>query len=41
MSDNSLQGSLAIARPVHYDDTWRWGFNINRASSTTYVPISI
>jgi LPS-assembly protein len=33
----SLQGSFASRGQFNYDDTWRWGFNINRASSTTYV----
>jgi LPS-assembly protein len=31
------QGSLAAVGKFDYDDTWRWGFNINRASSTDYV----
>jgi LPS-assembly protein len=35
--DNSPQGSLAATGAFIYDDTWRWGFTINRASSTDYV----
>jgi LPS-assembly protein len=35
--DNSPQGSIAAAGQFAYDDTWRWGFTINRASSTNYV----
>jgi LPS-assembly protein len=34
---NSPQGSLASQGQFNIDDTWRWGFNINRASSTQYV----
>jgi LPS-assembly protein len=35
--DNSPQGSFAARGQFTYDDTWRWGFDINRASSTDYV----
>jgi len=35
--DNSPQGSIATRGQFSYDDTWRWGFDINRASSTKYV----
>jgi LPS-assembly protein len=35
--DNSSQGSFASRGQFTYDDTWRWGFDINRASSTRYV----
>jgi LPS-assembly protein len=35
--DNSPQGSFASRGQFSYDDTWRWGFDINRASSTNYV----
>lgn len=35
--DNSLQATLATKGQFNYDDTWRWGFDINRASSTNYV----
>nr|WP_294530966.1 LPS assembly protein LptD [uncultured Rhodopila sp.] len=35
--DNSAQGTFASRGQFTYDDTWRWGFNINRASSSDYV----
>ncbi len=35
--DNSAQASLASTGQFAWDDTWRWGFNINRASSSDYV----
>jgi LPS-assembly protein len=35
--DNSVQGTLATKGQFSYDDTWRWGFDINRASSSDYV----
>jgi LPS-assembly protein len=35
--DNSVQGSIASSGQFSWDDTWRWGFNINRASSSDYV----
>jgi LPS-assembly protein len=35
--DRSIQGSFSSQAQFSYDDTWRWGFNINRASSTNYV----
>jgi LPS-assembly protein len=35
--DSVPQGSFMSQGQFNYDDTWRWGFNINRASSTDYV----
>jgi LPS-assembly protein len=35
--DNSPQGSFVSVGQFNYDDTWRWGFTVNRASSTDYV----
>jgi LPS-assembly protein len=35
--DDSLQASLAALGQFSYDDTWRWGFSVNRASSSNYV----
>ncbi len=35
--DNSIQGSLASSGQFSWDDTWRWGFTVNRASSSDYV----
>ncbi len=35
--NNSPQGSFSSQGQFNYDDTWRWGFNVNRASSTNYV----
>lgn len=35
--DGSPQGSFVSTGLFNYDDTWRWGFNVNRASSTDYV----
>ena len=35
--DGSPQGSFMSQGQFVYDDTWRWGFNINRASSANYV----
>ncbi len=35
--DNSVQGSIYLKGQFDYDDTWRWGFNINRASSADYT----
>ena len=35
--DKSPQGSFASIGQFSYDDTWRYGFNVNRASSTNYV----
>jgi LPS-assembly protein len=34
---NSVQGSLATRGQFAIDDTWRWGFDINRASSSLFV----
>lgn len=33
----SLQGLIAAKGQFDYNDTWRWGFDINRASSVNYV----
>jgi LPS-assembly protein len=35
--DDSVQASLAALGQFSYDDTWRWGFTVNRASSSNYV----
>jgi len=35
--ENSPQGTVFSKGQFNYDDTWRWGFNINRASSADYV----
>ena len=35
--DNSPQGSIAARGQFNINDTWRWGFDVNRASSTDYV----
>jgi LPS-assembly protein len=35
--DGGPQGSFSTRGQFAYDDTWRWGFDINRASSTDYV----
>jgi LPS-assembly protein len=35
--DRSPQGTIATKGQFAYDDTWRWGFDINRASSTDFV----
>lgn len=35
--DDSPQGSIAANGQFDFDDTWRWGFTINRASSSNYV----
>ncbi|HVC62634.1 MAG TPA: LPS assembly protein LptD [Acetobacteraceae bacterium] len=35
--DNAPQGSIATKGQFDYDDNWRWGFDINRASSSNYV----
>ena len=32
-----MQGSFAGKGQFNIDDTWRWGFDINRASSSDYV----
>jgi LPS-assembly protein len=34
---NSAQASLATRGQFAIDDTWRWGFDINRASSSLFV----
>src|SRR5580700_10693418 len=35
--ENSPQGTVFSKGQFDYDDTWRWGFNLNRASSADYV----
>ena len=35
--DGSPQGSFVTDGQFAYDDTWRWGFSVNRASSADYV----
>jgi LPS-assembly protein len=35
--DNSLQGTIYSKGQFSLNDTWRWGFNIARASSADYV----
>jgi LPS-assembly protein len=35
--DNSAQGTIATKGQFDFDDTWRWGFDINRASSSDFV----
>ncbi len=35
--DNDPQGSFAANGQFAWDDTWRWGFTVNRASSANYV----
>jgi LPS-assembly protein len=35
--DGRPQGAIATKGQFDYDDTWRWGFDINRASSSNYV----
>ncbi len=35
--DNSPQGSIYTKGQFNTNDTWRWGFNINRASSQDYI----
>ncbi len=32
-----IEGSFAAKGEFSYDDTWRYGFSVNRASSTNYV----
>ncbi len=34
---DSLQASLATRGQFSIDDTWRWGFDVNRASSSQFV----
>jgi len=36
-TDDSVQGSIVARGQFNYDETWRWGFDINRASSANYV----
>ncbi|HET8997554.1 MAG TPA: LPS assembly protein LptD [Acetobacteraceae bacterium] len=35
--ENSPQGTLSTQGQFDYNDTWRWGFDINRASSADYI----
>jgi len=35
--DNSPQGTISTKGQFNWNDTWRWGFDINRASSIDYV----
>ena len=35
--DNSPQATISAKGQFDYNDTWRWGFDINRASSADYV----
>jgi LPS-assembly protein len=35
--DRSTQGTFSSRGQFSYDDTWRYGFDINRASSSTFV----
>ena len=35
--DGTPQGSFVTDGKFAYDDTWRWGFSVNRASSADYV----
>ena len=35
--DDSAQGTISSQAEFAYDDTWRWGFTLNRATSTNYV----
>ncbi|HXT82560.1 MAG TPA: LPS assembly protein LptD [Acetobacteraceae bacterium] len=35
--DNSPQGTIVARGQFNFNDTWRWGFDINRASSSDYV----
>lgn len=35
--DNDPQGTVYLKGAFDYNDTWRWGFNIERATSADYV----
>jgi LPS-assembly protein len=35
--DDSPQGTIALKGLFNLNDTWRWGFDVNRASSTDFV----
>jgi LPS-assembly protein len=35
--DQSPQGTIALKGLFNLNDTWRWGFDLNRASSTDFV----
>jgi LPS-assembly protein len=36
-ADRSVQGSFVSRGQFNLDDTWRWGFDINRTSSSNYI----
>ena len=36
-TQDSLEGTIAATGQFDYNDTWRWGFDLNRASSSDYV----
>ncbi len=36
-ADNAVQGAIATRGQFSINDTWRWGFDINRASSIRYL----
>ncbi|HUB11724.1 MAG TPA: LPS assembly protein LptD [Acetobacteraceae bacterium] len=36
-TQDSLEGTIATKGQFDYNDTWRWGFDINRASSSDFV----
>ncbi|MBV8914646.1 MAG: LPS-assembly protein LptD [Acetobacteraceae bacterium] len=36
-SEGKLQGAIFAKGQFAYDDTWRYGFDVNRASSATYL----
>ena len=35
--DKAVQGTIVARGQFSYDNTWRWGFDINRASSLAYL----
>ncbi len=35
--DRSPQGTISTKGQFSYDDTWRWGFDVNRGSSADYI----
>lgn len=36
-TDNSIQGAIASRGQFSINDSWRWGFDVNRASSVRYL----
>jgi LPS-assembly protein len=36
-TDNSMQGAIASRGRFNLDNDWRWGFDVNRASSVRYL----